>query len=88
MKTYSEFLQYSMDKCGFTYRSLATRTDIDHPIIYRMIYNDQLPTLPQYIKILNCIVKNSNLKKGFTNQRMLNIVEKQIEEQENHKSMK
>ena len=88
MRKFSEFLQYGIDKCGFTYRTLSERTGIEHPIIYRMLHNDQIPTLFQYIKILNCITKNSNLQKGFTHKRMLNILEKQLEDRELQQKLK
>lgn len=78
MQNFSEFLFYGMEQCGFDYRSLSKRTGIDFRIVWRLLYNNQIPTMEQYILILNVIVKHSHLSKNFTNTRMIKSLENQL----------
>jgi hypothetical protein len=88
MKDFSEFLIYAMDKCGFDYRSLSKRTGIKHEIVWRLVYNNQIPTIEQYILILNVIVKHSDLGKNFTNTRMIKSLENQLSRGNNNGNIK
>jgi len=78
MKNFSEFLHYAMDKCGYDYAALAKYSGIKREIVWRLVYNNQFPTMEQYIILLNVIYKNSDLQKNFTNTRMIKSLENQL----------